>query len=62
PLVSLEPELVNRWHQGQRLFMPELTTGTVRVEDDQQTFLGIAIVTDEPYGTVLRPKVVMGID
>ena len=62
PLVSLEPDFVKRWHQGQRLLIPELPIGIVRVEDDQQTFLGIAIVTDELYGTVLRPKVVMGND
>jgi len=62
PLVILTPDLVQRWYQGQRLFLPELPVGSVRVEDQQQTFLGIATVTAELYGTVLRPKVVMGHD
>ncbi|MFM1842079.1 MAG: hypothetical protein RLZZ490_815 [Cyanobacteriota bacterium] len=60
PLVSLGPEFVKRWYQGQRLLMPELPLGIVRVEDCQQTCLGIASVTAELHGTVLRPKVVMG--
>jgi tRNA pseudouridine55 synthase len=59
PHVSLAPDLVTRWYQGQRLLIPGLSVGTVRVEDGQQAFLGIATVTAEVEGTVLRPKVVM---
>ena len=62
PQVILEPDLVKRWYQGQRLLMPALPVGIVRVEDGHQGFLGMATVTAEPQGTVLRPKVVMGKD
>ncbi|MGA1622134.1 MAG: tRNA pseudouridine(55) synthase TruB, partial [Synechocystis sp.] len=60
--VILTPDLVQRWYQGQRLFLPGLPVGIVRVADGQQEFLGIATVTAELEGTVLRPKVVMGQD
>ncbi|MEB3161284.1 MAG: tRNA pseudouridine(55) synthase TruB [Synechocystis sp.] len=60
PPVILAPDLTKRWYRGQRLLMPDLPLGIVRVEDSQQTCLGIAMVTAEDQGTVLRPKVVLG--
>jgi tRNA pseudouridine55 synthase len=62
PSVILEPDLVKRWYQGQRLLLSALPLGIVRVADQQQGFLGIATVTAEPHGTVLRPKVVISND
>ena len=59
PVVNLDQDLEKRWFQGQRLALPDLAPGIVRVEGDRQNFLGIALVTAEEYGTVLRPKVVM---
>jgi tRNA pseudouridine55 synthase len=59
PVVSLDQELEKRWFQGQRLALLDLVPGIVRVEGENQNFLGIALVTAEEYGPVLRPKVVM---
>lgn len=58
-VVNLGPDLEKRWCQGQRLALTDLPQGTVRVEGPEQTFLGIALVTKEDHGTVLRPKVVI---
>lgn len=62
PVVKLEADLVQRWRQGQRLLLPDLPLDTVQVTDQQGDCLGIATVTAELQGTVLRPKVVFGDD
>ncbi len=59
PAVTLTGDLIQRWQQGQRLLLTDIPIGIVRVETEQEDCLGMALVTAEPTGRVLRPKVVL---
>ncbi|MBE9240627.1 tRNA pseudouridine(55) synthase TruB [Synechocystis salina] len=59
--VRLNSELEKRWFHGQRLLLPDLPVGVALITSDLDPVkcLGIAVVTPEDHGTVLRPKVVL---
>jgi tRNA pseudouridine55 synthase len=61
PTVQLNSELEKRWFHGQRLLLPDLPVGVALItsELDPVKCLGVAVVTQEDHGTVLRPKVVL---
>jgi len=61
PTIPLNAELEKRWFHGQRLLLPDLPVGPVLItsELDPVKCLGVAIVTPEDHGTVVRPKVVL---
>ncbi len=61
PTVQLNEELEKRWFYGQRLLLPDLPVGVALItsELDPVKCLGVALVTPEDHGTVLRPKVVL---
>jgi tRNA pseudouridine55 synthase len=61
PIVQLNSELEKRWFHGQRLLLPDLPVGVALItsELDPVKCLGVAVVTPEDHGTVLRPKVVL---
>ncbi|AIE72931.1 MULTISPECIES: tRNA pseudouridine(55) synthase TruB [unclassified Synechocystis] len=64
PTVQLDTELAKRWFHGQRLPLPDLPIGPVLITTELPPVkcLGVAIVTPEDHGTVLRPKVVFNGD
>ena len=59
PTISLDNPTTQRWHQGQRLRLPELPLGLAQVQTEMGQSLGMGEVTSEPEGTVLRPRVVL---
>ncbi|MBE9195112.1 tRNA pseudouridine(55) synthase TruB [Synechocystis sp. LEGE 06083] len=61
PTVRLNSELEKRWFHGQRLLLPDLPVGVALIASDLDPVkcLGVAVVTPEDHGTVLRPKVVL---
>ncbi|MBD2655097.1 tRNA pseudouridine(55) synthase TruB [Synechocystis sp. FACHB-383] len=61
PTVRLNSELEKRWFHGQRLLLPDLPVGVALITSDLDPVkcLGVAVVTPEDHGTVLRPKVVL---